>query len=156
MAEVQLVVFSLNNEQCGADTLQVQEIVKYQEATKIPEMPKFIEGIINLRGKVVPVINLNKRFELGETAITGSTKIIVTKINESYVGFMVNDVSEIIRLNDEEIEVTPEIIQKTGSTYLRGVGKKGQQLISILDLPAILTHNEAEKIESLDIKQDNR
>lgn len=150
MAEMQLVVFSLNDELCGADTSQIQEIVKYQDVTKVPRMPKFVDGIINLRGRVIPIINLNKRFELGETEITKKTKIIITKIDNSYIGFVVNDVSEIIKLSENEIETPPEIIQKDGSEYLRGVGKKEDKLISILNLNSIMTNVEIEKLENKD------
>ena len=152
MAELQVVVFSLNNEFCGVDTSQVQEIVKYQEVTKVPRMPKFIEGLINLRGKVVPVINLNTRFELGKSDITKKTKIIITNLNNSPVGFIVNDVSEIIKLLDEDTEVPPELIQKAGNEYLRSVGKKDGKLISILNFDRILTDTEIKKISGKKFK----
>jgi purine-binding chemotaxis protein CheW len=151
MQEIQIVVFSLNNEICGADTSQVQEIIRYQDVAKVPGMPDFVDGIINLRGKVVPVIGLNKRFELGEAVITRKTKIITTRINESYVGFIVDDVSEIIKLSEEEFEVPPEIIHRSGNAYLRSVGKKNGMLISILNLVAILTDNEVGMLDEKEL-----
>jgi len=146
MGEMQTVIFSLNDELFGVDTSQVQEIVKYQEIVKVPQMPDFVDGLLNLRGKVVPVVNLNKRFELGETDIGKKTKIIITKIDENLAGFIVNDVSEIIKLSEEDIEMPPEIIHKTGNSYLQGVGKKDGKLISILDLSRILNVNEAKSL----------
>jgi purine-binding chemotaxis protein CheW len=148
MYELQIVVFSLNDETCGVDTPQVLEIVKYQEIAKVPEMPEFIDGIINLRGKIVPIINLNKRFDLGATEITKKTKIIITKQKENYVGFVVNDVSEILRLTEEELEISPSIIAKAGNSYLKSIGKRDGKLISILDLNNILTSVEISKLES--------
>ena len=147
MAEIQIVVFSLNGEICGAQTSQVQEIKNYQDVTKVPEMPEFVEGIINLRGRVVPIINLNTRFGLGQTDFTRKTKVIITSMNENLVGFIVNDVSEIIKLSEDEVEVTPELIHRAGNAYLKSVGKKDGKLISILDLGAILSENEVEKLE---------
>ena len=149
MGEMQTVVFSLNNELCGANTSQVEEIIKYQDVAKVPGSVEFVEGVANLRGKIVPVINLNKKFELGETTITKKTKIIITRVNESNVGFIVNDVSEIVKFSDDDIEVVPDMIKKVGNAYLMGVGKKGDMLISILDLPRILTDSEVKKINDV-------
>ncbi|MDQ2085278.1 chemotaxis protein CheW [Herbivorax sp. ANBcel31] len=144
---MQIVVFTLNDELCGVDTCQVNEIVKYEGLTKMPKMPKFIDGIINLRDRVVPVVNLNKRFNLGETEITKKTKIIITEIEKKYIGFIVNNVTEILKLPPEKIESTPDIIQKSYNRYLEYVGKKDEKLISILDLSSILTDKELDKID---------
>ncbi|AEV69201.1 chemotaxis protein CheW [Acetivibrio clariflavus] len=149
MEGIQIVVFTLNDEMCGVETTQVKEIVKYESITKMPDMPKFIDGVISLRGTVVPVVNLNKRFGLGETEITKKTKIIINDIEGKLIGFIVNDVSEIIKIPAEDIENTPDLIKGTHNAYLKNVGKKGDQLISILDLSAILTDTE---IKSLDVK----
>ena len=146
MVEKQVVVFSLNNQMCGVDTSQVQEIIRCQDVVKVPDMPDFIDGIINLRGKVVPIINLNMRFELGETKITDSTKIIVTNINNVLTGFIVNDVTGILRFSEEEVENTPEILLNEKNTYLIGVGKKDDMLISMLDLGKILTDGEVKSV----------
>ncbi len=148
MEGMQIVVFTLNDEVCGVDTTQVKEIVMYETLTKMPKMPQFIDGIINLRGMVVPVVNLNKRFDLGNTEITKKTKIIITDLSGKLVGFIVNDVSEIIKLPAESIENTPEIIRKIDNSYLKNVGKNGENLISILDLSTILTDTEIKNIES--------
>lgn len=142
MEGMQIVVFALNDEVCGVDTTQVKEIVKYETITKMPNMPQFIDGVISLRGAVIPVVNLNKRFYLGETEITKKTKIIITDLEGKLIGFIVNDVSEIIKLAPEEIEATPEIIRKIDNSYLINVGKKDQNIISILDLSKILTDSE--------------
>jgi len=147
MEGMQIVVFSLNDGICGVDTSQVKEIVKYEEVTKMPKMPKFIEGVINLRGNVVPIVNLNKRFRLGDTEITKKTKVIITHIDGKFIGFLVNDVYEIISLSSEDIEETPDLIRKVYNDYLKCVGKKGDKLISILDLSIVLTDSELEELE---------
>lgn len=147
MEGMQIVVFCLNDGICGVDTSQVREIVKYEDITKMPKLPRFIEGVINLRGNVVPIVNLNKRFKLGDTEITKKTKVIITQIEGRLIGFMVNDVYEIIRLTSEDVEDTPELIKKVYNDYLKCVGKKGHKLISILDLGIILTDSELEELD---------
>ena len=146
MEGIQIVVFTLNDEVCGVETKQVKEIVKYEVITKMPKMPQFVDGIISLRGTVVPVVNLNKRFGLGNTEITKKTKIIITDLEGKLIGFIVNDVSEIIKLPPESIENTPELIRKIDNSYLKNVGKKGEELISVLDLSMILTDTEIKSL----------
>ncbi len=149
MADLQIVVFDLIDELCGVETDQVNEIVKYQEVTKVPEMPDFIEGIINLRGHVVPIINLNKRFHLGQPESDKSTKIIITSIEDQQIGFVVDNVIEIVRLSPEDTEATPELIKKWGKKYIKYVAKIRDKLVNILDLRSILTEEEIEHITSL-------
>ena len=148
MADLQIVVFNLNVEVCGVDTSQIKQIIKYQEITKVPKMPKFIEGMINLRGRVIPVINLNKRFEFGETELTKKTKIIITEIEGHPLGFLVNDVQELMKLSDENIEVLPDLIHEAGNDYMKKVGKRGESLITIVDLHAILTESEMKRLKT--------
>ncbi|TYQ13341.1 UNVERIFIED_CONTAM: purine-binding chemotaxis protein CheW [Acetivibrio alkalicellulosi] len=150
MNGMQIVVFSLNEEICGVDTSQVKEIVQYEKLAKMPKMPNFIDGIFNLRGMVVPVVNLNGRFRLGNTEITKKTKIIIIEIEKKLIGFIVNDVIEILPLAAESIENTPEIIKKSYNCYLKYVGKKDGKLISILDLSNILTDDEFDKLDIQD------
>lgn len=149
MGDMKVVVFKLNNELCGVDSAQVQEIVKYSETAKLPRMPKFIDGVINLRGKVIPVIDLNERFELGQTGITKKTKIIITKTDENLIGFLVNDVSEILNISDDDIEAPPEMILKSGNDHLMGIGKVDEKLISLLNFNKVLVASEVKKIKNL-------
>jgi purine-binding chemotaxis protein CheW len=145
--EMQIVVFTLNGEVCGVDASQVKEIVKFEGLTKMPKMPKFIDGILNLRGIVVPVVNLIKRFNLGNEEITKKTKIIIIEVEEKLIGFIVDDVTEILKLSSQNIESTPDIIQKSYNHYLEYVGKKDDKLISILDLTNVLTDTELDKLD---------
>lgn len=148
MREAQVVVFSLNNQYCGVETSQVQSIIRYQDVSKVPEMPDFVEGIINLRGKIIPVINLNKRFNLGDTKVTDSTKIIVSEVDNSPIGFVVNNVSEIMKFTEEELEPAPDIIYNAGNTYISNIGKKEDKLVSILDFGKILTSKEMDELKA--------
>lgn len=149
MSDMQIVVFDLINELCGVEADQVHEIVKYQEITKVPEMPDFIEGIINLRGHVVPIINLNRRFHLGQADADKSTKIIITSIEGQQIGFVVDNVIEIVRLSQEDTEATPDLIKKWGKKYVQYVAKIKGKLVNILDLGSILTEEEMEHISSI-------
>ena len=146
MSELQTVVFNLNGQLFGAEAMQVFQIIRYQEATKIPRMPKFIEGIINYRGSVLPVINLARRFDTGELEVTKKTKILVSKIDDKYAGFIVNDVSEIIKFSEEDIEPAPFIVSSEANAYLKKVGKKDGRLISIVDLGKILNDSEIKRL----------
>lgn len=147
MEELQIVVFALNNEMCGVDTMQVKEIVKYQDVTKAPQMPDFVEGLINLRGHVIPVINLNRRFGLCESPVDNRTKIIITEIEAQLIGFIVDEVREIIKLRQDDVESAPDILSKAGNTYIKGIAKKENQLISVLDLTKVLHGSEVNMLK---------
>lgn len=146
MSELQVVVFSLNGQTFGAEASQVYQIIRYQEAVKIPRMPRFIEGIINYRGAVIPVISLNKRFELGDLSVGKKTKIIVSNIEGKLAGFIVNDVVEITPFSDEDIEPAPMIANSNVAAFLKKVAKKGDQLISIIDLEKVLEDSEIKRL----------
>jgi purine-binding chemotaxis protein CheW len=146
MSELQVVVFSLNNQTFGAEASQVFQIIRYQEAAKVPRMPKFIEGIINYRGAVLPVISLNRRFELGDTTVGKKTKIIVSNIEGKLAGFVVNDVVEIARFGDEDVEPAPVAFNSEVGAFLKKVAKKGDRLISIIDLDKVLEDSEIKRL----------
>lgn len=154
MPEMQVVIFGVNNEFCAAESSQVKEIVQYQELVQKPRMPKFIDGYISLRGNDVPIIDLNKRFELGETNITPNTTIIITIIKDSHIGFIVNDVSEIINLTDEDIESPPDLIVRADNTYLQCIGKKGDKIISVISLQKILNDKEIKRLTTKKSKKE--
>ena len=145
MSELQIVVFSLNGQLFGAEASQVFQIIRYQEITKVPGMPKFIEGVLNYRGKVLPVISLNKRFELGETVVGKKTKIIVSKIDNKLAGFIVNDVAEIKSFTGDQLEPVPVIGGQTAG-FLKEVAKNGDKLISVIDLEKVLKDSEIKKL----------
>ena len=145
MQEKQVAVFSLNNLICGIDTAQVHTIMRYRNVEKATRMPKFVEGIINLRGTVVPIINLNSRFDQGEYTQDKKTKVIVSDINGKLVGFVVNDVNEIRKFTEDKIEKAPSVLS---NTYLQEVGKAGDKLVCILDFSRLLTDSEKKRLKS--------
>jgi len=154
MSELQVVVFEVNGEFFGAEASQVFQIVKYQEATKVPKMPKFIEGILNFRDTVLPVVNLAKRFDMGDISVNKKTKILVTKIEDKFAGFIVNDVMEIVKFAESEVDPVPGIINGETAAYLKKVARKGDKLISVIDLENILTASEIKKLSNVNPKAD--
>lgn len=144
--EVQMVVFRLGAEEYGIPITHVQEIKRLSVPTKIPNAPGFVEGVINLRGKVVPVIDLKKRFGLeGCNGYTDDARIVIVEINGHTVGVIVDEVSEVLRLLKSNIDPPPAVIAGISASYLQGVGKLDDRLLILLDLDYILT--ESEKVE---------
>ncbi|NTV89979.1 MAG: purine-binding chemotaxis protein CheW [Clostridiales bacterium] len=132
---LKLVVFGLDNQFFGADSSQVFQIIRYQELTKVPRMPKFMEGIMDFRGNVLPVVSLSKRFELGEgNSINDKTKILVVSIGDKFAGFIVDDVHEIFTVDEEDIEQAPQMLMGDTYNYLKSIAKKGDKLISIIHM----------------------
>lgn len=152
MAEKQYVIFKLNDEEYGIEITNVREITEYNESTKVPNCYDFIDGIINLRGNVVPVINLKKRFNLEETKINNNSRVVIISIAEKQVGFIVDDASHVLTLDEKDIEETPEIISGVDKKYIVGIGKKEEKIIILLNLEAILSENEKKKIKEIEIK----
>ncbi|MTI48582.1 chemotaxis protein CheW [Sporosalibacterium faouarense] len=151
MAENQYVVFKLGNEEYGIDIMNVREIVPHQESIKVPNAPKFVSGIINFRGKVIPIVDLKKRFDLLEKEIDGNTRIIVINLDDRQIGFIVDEASQTIRLEDKDVDPAPDIVSSIERRYITGVGKKEDRLIILIDLEKVLTEEEKEKIESMDV-----
>lgn len=151
MSENQYVVFNLGKEEYGIDIMNVREIVQYQESVKIPNSPNFIEGIINFRGKVIPIVCLKKRFGIEDKAKDANTRIIVINLNDKQIGFLVDEASQTVRLDDSNIDSTPDIITGIERKYITGVGKLDNRLIILIDLEKVLTEDEREKINMLEI-----
>lgn len=144
--EVQLVVFRLGAEEYGVPITQVQEINRLTTPTRIPNAPAFLEGVINLRGKIIPIIDLKKRFGLESTVYTDEARIVIVEIDGNTLGVIVDVVSEVLRLPTSSIEPPPSIIAGITAEYLRGVGKLGDRLLILLDLNKVLTETEKEQL----------
>ncbi|WP_066504930.1 chemotaxis protein CheW [Abyssisolibacter fermentans] len=152
MSEKQFVVFKLGKEEYGIDIMNVKEIGPYQESVKIPNAPDFVEGIINYRGKVIPIICLKKRFNLVSKEVDNNTRIIVINLNEKQIGFIVDEASQTIRLNDSNIDSTPDIVSSVDRKYLTGVGKLDERLIILIDLEKVLNESEKTQISKMDVE----
>lgn len=152
--EVQLVVFALRQGdtlcEYGVPITKVQEIITMAKPTKLPQAPAFVEGIINLRGTIIPIIDLKKRFDMGEADITSETRSVVVEVEGHTVGIIVDEVNEVLRLGQDSIEPAPAIIGGITAEYLTGVGKLDGRLLILLDMDKILS--EGEKKELVGIK----
>ena len=144
--EIQLVVFMLRQGdvvcEYGVPITQVQEIITMTRPTQLPQAPDFVEGIINLRGKIIPIIDLKKRFQMGSSDITSDTRSVVVEVEGQTVGIIVDEVSEVLRLANSDIEPAPAIIGGINAEYLTGVGKIAGRLLILLDMNKILTDQE--------------
>ena len=139
---LQLVTFSIGDEEFGVDILKVQEIISTMEITKVPRAPEFVEGVINLRGKVIPIIDLRKRFGMETRQHDKDTRIIVIEINKMIVGFVVDSVSEVLRISADTVEPPPPVVAGLESEYIKGVGKLADRLLIMLDLDRLLSREE--------------
>lgn len=143
---LQLVTFRLGNEEFSLDILRVQEIIRHMDLTRVPRTPDFVEGVINLRGRVIPVLDLRKRFGLPADERTNETRIIVVDVDNRTVGLKVDAVSEVLRLPADTVEPPPAIVTGAESDYIRGVGKLDGRLIILLDVSKILTGTERDAL----------
>ena len=146
---LQLVSFKLGNEEFGVDILQVQEIIRMQNITRVPNAPHFVEGVINLRGRVIPIIDLRKRFDLGDHERDKNTRIMVVKIDNIVVGLIVDEVSEVLRIPADTVEPPPPIVAGIESDFIKGVGKLEGRLLILLDLNKILSKEEQYSLQQM-------
>jgi len=146
--ELQLVTFRLANEEYGLPITKVQEINRLVPVTKLPQTPSFMEGIINLRGRIIPVIDLRKRFEMTMNAHDDDTRIIIVEISGQIVGVTVDAVTEVVRLSTANVEVAPASVS-VDARYIDGVGKIDDRLIILLDVNKILTDKEEIAIQKM-------
>ncbi len=151
MADVlQLVSFNLGTEEFGVDIGMVQEIVRMPEITRVPRTPEFVEGVVNLRGKIIPVVDLRKRFRLPVTENTKSTRIIIVTMNGRTVGMIVDGVSEVRRISADSVEPTPEMVASAiDASYLKGIAKLEGRLLILLDLNLVLNQEEQKQLTSV-------
>jgi len=149
---MQLVGFTIGKELFGVDILMVQEIIRAAPITPVPNSPDFVEGVINLRGNILPVIDLRKRLNLLSSEVDkDDTWILILDIGNKTTGFIVDSVTEVIKIQENTIEPPPDII-KAGleSQYLRGVCDIGAQLLILLDFKRILLQEEFQKLKAMD------
>jgi purine-binding chemotaxis protein CheW len=140
--ENQLVVFNLANEHYGVDIAAVDGIVEMKQITAVPQAPSFVEGITNLRGEVLPVVDLRKRFGLPLEEATKETRIVNVEMNGTKVGMIVDAVSEVLRVAEEDIEPPSPIITTVDSAFIIGIAKVDERLIILLDLAKVLSSDE--------------
>lgn len=141
MSNIQVVVFKLNSEFYGIDILKVREIGPYIESTKVPNTPEFIEGIINFRGDIIPIINLRKIFMIEGGKDTKGTRIIIVNEGEKQLGIIVDEASEVLYINSEDIETAGDIVAGRSRRLVSGIGKVQDRIIMLLDLSGLINDN---------------
>ena len=135
---LQLVSFNIGEEEFGVDILCVQEINRMVEVTRVPNAPQFVVGVINLRGKVIPIIDMRMRLELETKSDDKNTRIIVVEIKNKVIGFIVDNVNEVLRISKSITEAPPPMVSGINSEYITSIGKLDDRLLILLDLDKIL------------------
>jgi purine-binding chemotaxis protein CheW len=148
--ERQILVFRLTNGELGLDISCVREILRPQEIYPLPKTPPFIEGVINLRGHIVPLIDLSKKLSGKQTEGESSKRIIVCRVSRFIIGLTVSSLKEIITLSQEDIKPTPEMVSmQIEAEVLSGIARVGERIIPILNLEYILTKKEESELATL-------
>lgn len=150
MEVIQLVGLKLGEEEYAIDVLKIQEIIRTVEITSVPRTESFVLGVMNLRGKVIPVIDLRIRFSLDKMDFDKETRIIVVRFETENIGFVVDEVTEVIRINKSMVEPTPPLVGSVGQEYILGICKYAERLIILLDIDSVV--NEDKTLES-DLKK---
>ena len=135
-----LATFFLHREEYGVDVRQVQEIRRTTEITSVPRAPEFIRGVINLRGRILPVLDLKRKLGLGEVEDGRATRIVVVRVKERLLGLLVDGASQVLKVEVSRIEPAPEEVVEKGGDYIRGVAKLDDRLIILVDLERLLVH----------------
>jgi purine-binding chemotaxis protein CheW len=140
---LQIVSFRVGAEEFGLDILRVQEIIRHQHLTRVPNSPEFVDGVINLRGKVIPVVALRKRFGITEEPADGQARIVVLEIKNAILGFIVDSVPEVVRICSVAV-LPPPRLGTVEREYVSGVVKLDDRLLILLDVDRILIGEESE------------
>jgi purine-binding chemotaxis protein CheW len=139
---LQLVTFTLGSEQYAVDILKVQEINRMSDIARVPNSPAYVEGVINLRGRVIPVVNLRDRFGLAEKARDEQSRIMIMDIQGLTIGVMVDAVSEVLRIPASTVEPTPPMATEISSRFIRGIAKLEDRLIILIDMDQLIERQQ--------------
>lgn len=149
--EIKVIVFKLGQEEYGIEVDKVQTIERMMPITRVPKTLAFVKGVINLRGVVIPVIDLRGRFGISEADHTDQTRIIIVSANEMEVGFIVDSANDVIDLNTDIIDSPPDVVGGIKAKYLQGVARISEErLLVMLNLSEVLNRNEIIQLESLE------
>ncbi len=139
---IQLVSFILDDVEYGIDILSVHEIMRMPDIARLPNTPPFVKGVINLRGNVIPVVDVRERFGFPVTEITDSTRIIVIESMEKLVGLLVDNVHQVVRLPESNVDPPAELVEGVSEVFIKGIGRLNKRLIVILNLNNMLFEEE--------------
>ena len=148
---LQLVSFVVGNEEFAVPILAVQEINRMMQITAVPQSPPFVEGVINLRGKIIPVIDLRKRFGLAVAEDTSDARIIVVEVAQRVIGFTVDRVNEVLRIAADIVDPAPQMVVGVDSEYIQGVGKLEDRLLILLSLERLFQEQDIATLDGLEV-----
>ncbi len=144
---LQLVSFMIGDEEYGVDILLVQEIIRMLQVTKVPNAPDYVDGVINLRGRIIPVIDLRCKLGIERKEHDKNTRIVVVEVSGKTVGFIVDAVTEVLRIPESITEAPPEIVTGVNSEYIKAVGKLEDRLLILVDIEKMLAASEKIEIQ---------
>lgn len=147
--EIQLACFRIGDALFAADIMRIKEILRPQRLTRLPKSPPFVEGVISLRGSVIPVVDLRKRFDLAEIETTEEARLLVVAVARQLVGLMVDDVTEVVTVQIQDIKPPPQVVEGIGAEYLIGVCLMKESLVMLLNLDRILTSRETSVLSGI-------
>ena len=148
--EVKVIVFRLQNEEYGVPIDYVGSIERMLEITRIPNTPKFIKGVINLRGIVTPVIDLRERFGMETSEYSNRSRMIIVHIDDKEVGMIVDEANDVVDLSEDDIETPPEVIGSVDTDYVRGVAKLEHRLLILLNLERVLANEGVNQLSAVE------
>jgi len=140
------LTFRVGDEVYGIEIAYVTEIVGMQKITEVPDMPNFVRGVINLRGQVIPVIDVRARFHMEDRTYDDRTCVVVIQLNETSIGLVVDTVNEVMDIPADQVSPPPKLGQGEGNRYIRGMGKVGDEVKILLDAGKLLFDNELESL----------
>jgi len=146
---LQLVSFKIGAEEFGIEILKVNEINRMMSITKVPNAPSFVDGVVNLRGRVIPVINLRTKLSLPRIEYDRNSRIIVVELNNKTIGFIVDEVSEVLRIPVSITEKPPEMVSGINAAFITAIGKLEDRLLILLDLEKILGESEGMELKKM-------
>lgn len=149
---IQLVIFRLGPEEYGVEILETQEIIEKRDLTRVPNAPEFVDGIINLRGEILPIIDLKKRFDLEVEREIEEQRVVVVEVDGNKVGMIVDEVKEVLNISKEQVDPPPKIAGGINKEYLEGVVKLKDRLLVLLNLTKILAPKEIEEMEQINVE----
>ncbi len=151
--EIQLACFKVGSELYALDIMRIKEIIRPQKLTPVPKAPSFIEGIINLRGAVVPVADLRKRFDQPISAESRKNRIVVCSLAGKIIGLLVDEVTEVKRFGRKDVAPAPQFIKGPQADYFLGVARHDDELIMLIDLEKVLSNDEKIELQKLNYEQ---
>lgn len=148
---LQLVIFSLLGEEFGVSIHDVREIISNTQITPVPQAPNFVEGVINLRGQIIPVVDLRKRFSLEENKNKEETNVVIIEVDDNVLGLIVDSVSEVLNIPSDSINPPPALVANgIGAEYIKGIGQYNQKMIILIDLQKVFSAEELKSIADQD------